>query len=328
MKYAPILIPTLCRYQHLKKCIDSLKKNSWARFTDVYIALDYPPSEKYMDGYNKIIQYLETDDFSVFNKFCVIKRDHNVGSLKNSLMLHDYILEKYDRFIRTDDDCEFSPNFLEYMDKCLDMFENDPTVMGVTGYAYPVKWKIEDECNVFKNNAIFPMWGTGFWKDKYYKLKNEITNGYIRNAFFKNKIKRSNMTDARYLDAITEGVSENEARLTGKFSDVACGCYIQLTKQYIITPELSKVRNLGFDGSGEYCQNTLNSISKSDASTYDYRLQEIDAENGFIPVVDYKDSAKENRLILNRFDKRNESTIKKAIVKSWVIRVAHYIGVR
>ena len=58
MVYAPIYIPTLCRSEHFQKCIESLKTNTWARYTDVYIALDYPPSEKYRAGYEKICSYL------------------------------------------------------------------------------------------------------------------------------------------------------------------------------------------------------------------------------------------------------------------------------
>jgi len=31
--YAPMLIPTLCRDQHFMRCIESLKKNTWAKYT-------------------------------------------------------------------------------------------------------------------------------------------------------------------------------------------------------------------------------------------------------------------------------------------------------
>lgn len=51
--YAPVLIPTLCRSEHFIRCIESLKRNTWAQYTDVFIGLDYPPSEKYFDGYCK-----------------------------------------------------------------------------------------------------------------------------------------------------------------------------------------------------------------------------------------------------------------------------------
>ena len=59
MVYAPILIPTLCRDEHFIRCIESLKKNSWAEYTDVYVALDFPAKESHWDGYKKICTYLE-----------------------------------------------------------------------------------------------------------------------------------------------------------------------------------------------------------------------------------------------------------------------------
>ena len=31
--YAPMLIQTLCRDQHFMRCIESLKKNTWAKYT-------------------------------------------------------------------------------------------------------------------------------------------------------------------------------------------------------------------------------------------------------------------------------------------------------
>lgn len=37
MVYAPVCIPTLNRYEHLKELIESLQQNSWAQYTDLYI---------------------------------------------------------------------------------------------------------------------------------------------------------------------------------------------------------------------------------------------------------------------------------------------------
>ena len=54
MIYAPVLIPTLCRDEHFIRCIESLKRNAWAKYTDIYIALDFPCKESHWDGYNKI----------------------------------------------------------------------------------------------------------------------------------------------------------------------------------------------------------------------------------------------------------------------------------
>ena len=117
MIYAPIIIPTLCRYDHLVRLMESLKKNTWAKYIDIYIGIDYPPSEQYVDGYQRICNYLESD-FPEFACVKIIKRSNNLGSFYNCESIINEVLNKYDRFIRTDDDAEFSPNFSEYIDKC------------------------------------------------------------------------------------------------------------------------------------------------------------------------------------------------------------------
>ena len=61
MKYAPVIIPTLCRYEHFVRCVESLKKNTWAKYTDIYIGLDYPKKDSHREGYLKIKEYLQGD---------------------------------------------------------------------------------------------------------------------------------------------------------------------------------------------------------------------------------------------------------------------------
>lgn len=53
MIYAPIYIPTLCRYEHFKQCIESLAQCEGASETEVYVALDYPAKESHLEGYEK-----------------------------------------------------------------------------------------------------------------------------------------------------------------------------------------------------------------------------------------------------------------------------------
>ena len=58
---------------------------------------------------------------------------------------------------------KFAPGFLEYIDVSLEKYKYDESVMGVTGYSYPVEWDINPECNAFKNAAVFPMLGNGIF---------------------------------------------------------------------------------------------------------------------------------------------------------------------
>ena len=321
---APVLIPTLCRSEHFIRCIESLKRNSWAKYTDVYIALDYPSQESHWEGYKKICKYL-TGDFSEFANFHIIKREENYGAGKNMLELYDMIFEKYDRFIRTDDDVEFSPNFLTYMNQCLQKYQDDKDVVAVTGYSYPLQWKVREGCNAVKNNFICPMWGIGFWTTKYVQIRNLIKDKqYLRNIFDDvvrdGRLKR--MTDARMLDYVNGCLQSKYYIGVDAMTDMMFGIYMALENKYAIMPTISKVRNWGFDGSGLYCQN-VNTIQskKISAYSYPYSIQPIDEETEFSLCTDNSDNCEENNIMLNDFDHRSYVMIIRAKLKLLLYRM-------
>lgn len=323
--YAPILIPTLCRYKHFIKCIESLKKNKLAINTDVYIALDYPKSEEHWEGYNKICEYLN-NDFSEFKSFNIIKRNKNYGSRKNMDELYNYILQKYDRFIRTDDDTEFSVNFLEYINKCLSYYEDDEDVIAVTGYSYPVYWNIDKDSNILKSNFICPSWGTAFWRKKFIKIRTELESGYLISNFDNYlKIRKNNkLIDSKFIDYVNSVLCFKENNLISWVTDISLGIYLTINNKYIIMPKLSKVRNNGFDGSGEYCFNIKKSNIKSKhiyASNYDYSSQTIDNENFFEVRPSLQENINDNKKLMNNFDKISKKQLQKAKIKIFLYKV-------
>src|SRR5574344_1403880 len=177
MKYSPVAIPTLCRYEHLIKCIESLSKCTGADQTDVFVALDYPAIEAHWEGYNKINAYLKNCGNLGFKKLHIIKRKTNIGigkgKISNLKLLVDDIFKTSDRVIISEDDNVFSPNFLEYVDKGLDLFENDKTVLSINGYSHSYPFKFNGN-NHFRHNTDFSAWGYGIWKDRYETYIDDI----------------------------------------------------------------------------------------------------------------------------------------------------------
>ena len=104
---APVLIPTLNRYQHIKNCIESLAKNPLAKETELYISVDYPPSEKYEQGYQSVIDYLDSG-VSGFKAVYIYKQEKNLGVFKNADFLRNKAFEKCEGYIVTEDDNVFS----------------------------------------------------------------------------------------------------------------------------------------------------------------------------------------------------------------------------
>lgn len=304
MGCAPILIPTLSRHIHFIRLVESLKRNSWAKYTPVYVALDYPPSDKYVEGYNKICEYLE-GDFGEFLEFNVVRRDHNYGSNLNMAALREMVLKKYDRFIRTDDDAEFSPNFLEYMNKCLDKYEDDENVIAVTGYSYPIIWNVSDNSNVLKINFNASMWGTGFWKRKYEEMKGQIESGELLNYKPKNfhDVALQRMLDVAKSEFVNLCLTKDlQNPYIMSVSDISCRLFLALQNKYVVIPRISKVRNWGFDGSGVVCGKIDLHDGKISASNYKYSGQPIDDTSCFDIIEDRKCNIPYNKKQLNRFD--------------------------
>lgn len=49
--FSPVLICTLNRYVHFKRCIESLSACTYADKTDLFIGLDYPLKDEHWEGY-------------------------------------------------------------------------------------------------------------------------------------------------------------------------------------------------------------------------------------------------------------------------------------
>lgn len=154
MIYAPVIIPTLNRYEHFKNCLESLEACLGAEFTDVYVALDYPPSEKYVEGWKKIDIYLhEKEKGNNFHSLTVYRRETNYffsGKGNWQTAVKDATIN-VDRYIFSEDDNIFSPNFLEFINKGLEKYKNDSSVLAICGYSHPYPIKYSDN-NYFMQN--------------------------------------------------------------------------------------------------------------------------------------------------------------------------------
>ena len=246
--YAPVIIPTLCRFDHFKQCIESLARCTWADKTDVYVGLDYPAKESHWEGYKKIKSYLENASFG-FKSFNVFVREKNYGFGPNGNIrnLLKTIMERYESFIFSEDDNIFSPNFLVFINKGLQKFKNDKSVLAISGYRhfYPIK---KNTNTFFRQNVDFSAWGFGTWSDTF--------RNFPPCDYFEKKFSLKNLFNVK------RDLGANRALnfLSFYFNpiqdwfDVPRGIYAYLENMDVVMPvEKSLVRNIGWDGSGEHC---------------------------------------------------------------------------
>lgn len=148
---------------------------------ELVIGLDYPPSEQYVDGWKKIKDYIHT--ITGFKKVTVFERERNygvLGSNSNIACLEKYAFEHYDAVIATEDDNVFSPCFLDYMNKGLEKYKDDDSVIAVSGYMNPVSFGsvLKTGANVV-HMQDYMAWGIGYWKRTDEELKKRLPLPYL-----------------------------------------------------------------------------------------------------------------------------------------------------
>lgn len=252
MIYAPVLIPTLNRYEHLKQCLESLSRCTWADKTEVYVALDYPPADKwdkYASGWEKNRDWLRSVGDMGFKKLHLIERTENYGiwtsKLSNLEALVQDVKKEHPYYILSEDDNVFSPCFLEYMDKGIEKFKNDESVMALCGYAYPFPIK-HDENTFYRQSTDFSAWGCLRFRDHYPK---QVNYRDMRKFFSIRKcLELFRKYGARRLSAYLRSCDKIEGDMI--MYDVNISLIGSLLEKDFIMPTESLVRNIGADGSG------------------------------------------------------------------------------
>lgn len=235
-EYAPILIPTLNRYKHFRRCVESLAKCTHADKTELVIGLDYPPAEKYHEGWEKISDYISL--ITGFKKVTVLRTDTNLGAIANSRRIREYIQDKYKTYIFSEDDNEFSPCFLDFMNKALEKYKDNPHVFSISGYNQESFYSDDrDVVFIYDNSA----WGQGFWSNR--EMPKE---GYLQIVLSKPK----NIIKIWKTYPILLKLSLSLVRKKKFYGDALYTIKCICEELYQIRPSLSLVRNLGNDGSG------------------------------------------------------------------------------
>jgi len=291
--YAPVIIPTLCRYEHFYRCLESLERCTGAEYTEVYIGLDYPPSDKYKEGWKRIDTYLsEKEKANKFAKLIVRRRDHNCGingEGNNGALLVEEIRTKYEYYIFSEDDNEFAPNFLEYMNAGLERYKDNPNVLRICGNLMPWNADYEGCMRTFPHNAFPAMdcngMGVGIWLNKKFSLP------YTKDSILKSWLLTLKTIWLGYSMAI--GRFLQQLHKESQLPDVCFRLYCAFNKKYCIFPRISKVKNWGYDGTG------LN----SDNDPKWIEIQELDTSATFeLDDFEIKEYKEVKRFIGQMFD--------------------------
>lgn len=241
-EFAPVVIHTYTRLEHLKKTIGALLLNDLATSTDLFIASDAPREPKDEGEVLILREYIKS--IKGFKSVNIILRDKNFGLHLNASATFDEVYQKTDRLITIEDDTIVGKGFLRYINDGLTLYKGDESVFAICGY-------LDKSVSVnSSSDAVllpgFNAWGYGIWRERFYEVPEfaDLATEFLWNPklFLQMNLNRPDLLQGAR--AVSKGL------IAGDFAFLL---HIIKTKKRCLFPSFSLVRNLGNDGTGENC---------------------------------------------------------------------------
>lgn len=209
-----------------------------------------------------------------------------------------------------EDDIVTSKNYLDFMNSGLDYFEDFEDIFSISGYCHPIR--VDNGYDSWLNMWHCP-WGYGMWKKKYLSI-NIFESPYPYIYGNSEKYKLLTKYGDFFLDTLTGDYQEKflaaDARICGQ---------MLLKGMKTVMPSISKVQNIGCDGSG---------VHSSETNKYDVEL-----DSGQLRVFNFSSifdvNSNEFKLYSNfmngGFFDRSKRKVRRTLLQNKFIRYFHKV---
>jgi len=251
MRLAPILLFAYARIEHLRKTLDSLARNPLASESDLTVYMDGAKGEVDLPQVNAARVFLKQGRYEgVFHSLRIIERDKNLGLAQSIIQgVSESLTATPDSaVIVLEDDLLLAPHFLTYMNEGLRLYRDDPRVMCIHGYNYPMETEGLSE-SFFLLGA--DCWGWATW-GRAWKHFNSDGQALLT------ALKRRELTSHFDLEGAYPYMQMLEDQILGKNNSWAIRWRAAtfLAGGLTLYPRNSLVRNIGIDGSGVHCRSS------------------------------------------------------------------------
>lgn len=169
LEYAPIVLFTYNRLDHVKQTIEALKTNPEAQFSKLFIFSDAGKNQEEACKVAKVREYLHT--VRGFGNIEIIEHVNNYGIEKSEIEGISSIVNKFGRIIVLEDDIVVGNQFLKYINLGLNKYEHEPNVFSITGYSFISSSQISGGGPEFAFIPLTSAWGWATWKDRWNRYK-------------------------------------------------------------------------------------------------------------------------------------------------------------
>lgn len=243
---APIVLFVYNRLEHTKETLKYLSQNALSKDSELYIFSDGAKNERsqeQVEAVRELIDEFASKDY--FKKVTVYKSDVNKGLAKSIISGVSQIINIYGRVIVIEDDVIVSDDFLDYMNRGLEFYENNKNVFCIGGFSCPMKYPDDYYYEVFAMERTSSYtWAS--WKDRWDIIDWDIKDyrHFKYNFFDRRSFNRCGDDRTLILDE----------QMTGRCDSWAIRFEYNMfkNKMYSILPRYSRAKNIGHDGSGTH----------------------------------------------------------------------------
>lgn len=136
MSPAPIALFVYNRPDHVTRTLKTLQRNSMARLSELHVFSDGPKNAGDVYAVGQVRAVIRK--ITGFSLVRVHERVENLGLARSVINGVTELSRMYGRVIVLEDDLVVSPEFLSFMNQALHHYQNEQTVMQVSGYMFPV----------------------------------------------------------------------------------------------------------------------------------------------------------------------------------------------
>jgi hypothetical protein len=244
---APVVLFAYDRPDHLRRTLEALAANDGAGESELIVYSDGPKDADSVDSVQAVRDYLRS--VPGFRSMTVVEREQNMGLANSVIAGVTELLTHSPSVIVMEDDLLTSRNFLAFVNTALSTYEHRRDVFSVTGYNYPLQIPPtyrEDAYLSYRSSS----WGWGTWRDRWSQVDWSVSDY----AEF--------VIDARAQELFRRGGDDLPPMLEMQMSGELDSWSIRFDYAHYkhdalcLHPVVSKVQNIGFDGSGVHCSDS------------------------------------------------------------------------
>jgi len=264
MNYSPIALFVYKRPEHTRRTLESLMRCPEFADSPLYVFCDGVKKEE--DKF-QVMQARDVVRSLVGTRAEIIESPTNRGLANSIISGVTTLCDKYQRVIVVEDDLVVAPQFLEFLNAALEKYDNEPSVMQVSGHMFPVP----EFAN--RTEALFlpftTSWGWGTWKRAWDYFDAEADGWEVLQTDKK-------MQERFNLDGCFDYFQMLKQQMSGEIDSWAIRWYWSVFKNNgcVVFPTASYVNNIGFDGSGTHGRLYIPKIfKKPNSSVYSHQIK-------------------------------------------------------